>query len=170
MATDANERLNQWLQSAHAMEQQAEQMLKAQSNRIESYPQLQDRLERHLAETQSQRERLEGCLSSRGISASGMKDAAAQVTAFMQAAGGSMAADEVVKGSLASYTFEHFEIGTYRSLIAAADAVGDAQTARVCSEILQEEEAMAGWLEEHIPEITRSYLARSESSTGDAKR
>jgi ferritin-like metal-binding protein YciE len=32
----------------------------------------------------------------------------------------------------------------------------------VCESILREEEAMAHWLDEHLPSITRKYLARAE--------
>ena len=35
-----NEELDQWLRNAHAMEEQAEKMLKAPSSRIENYPEL----------------------------------------------------------------------------------------------------------------------------------
>jgi ferritin-like metal-binding protein YciE len=67
-----DEELNQWLRDAHAMEGQAETMLKAQASRIENYPELAAGAERHLAETRRQRERLEQCLVRRGTSASGM--------------------------------------------------------------------------------------------------
>lgn len=42
-----------------------------------------------------------------------------------------------------SYVFEHHEIACYRSLIGAAEELGDAETAELCTEILREEEAMA---------------------------
>jgi ferritin-like metal-binding protein YciE len=51
---DANEHLLDWLRDAHAMEQQAEQMLKAQAGRLEHYPELKARTEQHLQETLGQ--------------------------------------------------------------------------------------------------------------------
>src|SRR3546814_12860689 len=84
-----------------------------------------------------------------------MKDLAGRLTAFGQAMSGLFVSDEVVKGSMASYTFEHMEISAYRSLIAAAEAVGDQQTKQVCQEILAEEEAMASWLGDHRSEERR---------------
>ena len=158
-----------WLRDAHAMEMQATQILDNQARRIESYPALRDRIQQHLEETRRQAEKLEGCIDRYGGTTSGLKDTAAAFIGNMQAMGGLFVADEVVKGALASYTFEHLEIGSYRSLIAAAEEVGDSETARVCTEILREEEAMAGWLEQHIPEITREYLRR-EASGAQAKR
>ena len=41
-----------WLRDAHAMEEQALTMLTAQANRIQSYPELKARIERHVLETQ----------------------------------------------------------------------------------------------------------------------
>ena len=50
MAT-SQENLLDWLRDAHAMEQQAEKMLKAQSERLEHYPQLKARIDQHIEET-----------------------------------------------------------------------------------------------------------------------
>lgn len=168
--TNAQEHLDHWLRDAHAMEKQAEQMLAAQSKRIENYPELSARIEEHLHETRAQIERLEICIERRGESTSAMKDAAGKFTAMMQGFGGAMAPDEVVKGGLASYTFEHFEIASYKAIIAAAEAVGDTQTAEVCSGILDKEIAMADWLAEHLDEVTVQYLARDEIDSDAAKR
>lgn len=53
MATP-QENLLDWLRDAHAMEQQAEKMLKAQSERLEHYPALKARIEQHIQETLDQ--------------------------------------------------------------------------------------------------------------------
>lgn len=165
-----NEELNQWLRDAHAMEEQAEKMLQSQSGRIENYPELAAGIDRHLAETRRQKERLEQCLTRRGTSTSSMKDVAAKFTAMMQGVSGSIASDEVVKGAMASYTFEHFEISAYRTLIAAAELAGDSETARVCTEICREEEAMAGQLASLLPKVATTYLERSAQDLAEAKR
>lgn len=168
--TEIKDRVDQWLRDAHAMEEQAEKLLTGQSGRIENYPDLKARLEKHLEETKSQRERLEACLERRGASASGMKDLTGKFTATMQNMSGLFAGDEVVKGVLASYAFEHMEVASYRILIAAAEADGDTQTASTCREICEEEEAMADWLKEHMGEIARQHLAREQADMGEAKR
>ena len=169
-STQIDKHLNNWLRDAHAMEEQAEQMLSAQSSRIENYPELSRRLEQHMRETQTQRERLETCMQARGITSSAVKDMGAKFTAMMQAVGGSMTGDEVVKGSQAGYTFEHFEISSYRALIAAAEVAGDTRTAQVAQQNLQEELEMAGWLENHLPEVTRTFLQRAAGDMSEAKR
>jgi ferritin-like metal-binding protein YciE len=63
-----------------------------------------------------------------------------------------------MKASIASYAFEAMEISSYRILIETADHVGDHETKRVCEQILREEEAMAEWLKQNIPMLTRRYL------------
>ncbi|MBR0557047.1 ferritin-like domain-containing protein [Ciceribacter sp. L1K23] len=167
--TDARTNLIDWLRDAHAMEKQAETMLKAQHERLEHYPELKNRIGQHIEETKSQAEALEGCLTRLGESTSGFKDAAGKMSAMAQGMGGMFASDEVVKGSMAGYTFEHMEIASYRALIAAAEAVGDVDTADVCRGILAEEVEMADWLGEHLPAVTRQFLARDEADV-TAKR
>jgi ferritin-like metal-binding protein YciE len=161
MAT-RDERLVQWLRDAHAMEEQAETMLSAQASRLENYPELRQRIEQHISETQNQARRVAECITRLGSDTSSMKDSAGKLTATMQGLGGVFAGDEVVKGGMAGYTFEHFEISAYTALVAAAEAAGDQQTASVCREILAEEQAMADWLKERLPSVTQQYLQREE--------
>jgi ferritin-like metal-binding protein YciE len=168
--TDANTTVDQWLRDAHAMEEQAEQMLTAQAGRLENYPALKARIEEHVHETRSQRERLETCIHARGADTSGLKDMAGRFTAMMQSFAGVFASDEVVKGAMAGYTFEHMEIAAYRALAAAARTVGDETTARVCDDICQEEEAMASWLAENLGDVTSTYLSRADAGSDAAKR
>lgn len=161
--------LMRWLRDAHAMEVHAIQMLEKQARRIENYPDLRNRILEHLEETRAQAEMLVRCIERHGTTSSPLKDSAAAFLGNVQALSGLFFGDEVVKGAIASYTFEHLEIAAYRSLIGAAEELGDGETARVCSEILRQEEAMAGWLERHLPEVTRQHLRRQ--STGEpAKR
>ena len=167
--SDKTYRLTQWLRDAHAMEEQAETMLKAQASRLENYPELRQRIERHITETQGQARRVAQCIERLGSGESTVKDAGARMVAMMQGLGGMFAGDEVVKGGMASYAFEHFEISAYTALIGAAEEAGDQQTATVCREILREEEQMAAWLKEHLPAVTRQFLAR-ESVGETAKR
>mgnify|MGYP002398633703 CR=1 FL=1 len=168
--TDRNEVINQWLRDAHAMEKQAEKMLTAQAERLEHYPELRERIRQHIEETRSQSDQLSRCLEARGTSASGMKDVLGQMTAMFQGLGGIFASDEVVKGALAGYVFEHMEIASYRILIEAARSEGDEATAQTCEAICREEEAMAAWLAEHMPEVTRTYLSREAAELEEAKR
>lgn len=169
MAT-TEERLMEWLRDAHAMEQQAEQMLSSLAGRIENYPELKHKVEQHLAETRVQAKAIKGCIERRGGSTSALKDVTGKVIAMAQGISGLFVGDEIVKGVLASYTFEHMEIASYKILIAAAEAVGDHETERVCENILAEEEAMAAWLQKNLHHLTYRYLGREEIPELEAKR
>lgn len=169
MATP-KENLLDWLRDAHAMEQQAEKMLKAQSKRLEHYPELKARIDQHIEETLGQQKLIDGCLSRLGGSSSTMKDMTGKLMAFGQAVGGTLMSDEVVKGAMAGYVFENVEIAAYTVLIAAAKAAGDNETLAACQQILPQEIAMAEWLLEHLPEITEAFLVRSEDPNLEAKK
>jgi ferritin-like metal-binding protein YciE len=149
-----------WLRDAHAMEKQAEKMLQSQAHRLEHYPQLQKRIEEHIEETVDQAKKLEHCLALLDADTSTFKDMGAELTAFGQAMGGMMAEDEVVKGGIASYAFENFEIASYKAIIKAADMASQPEVSQVCKEILQEEIAMADWLSKHLDETTQQFLER----------
>jgi ferritin-like metal-binding protein YciE len=169
MATKQDNLLD-WLRDAHAMEQQAESMLKAQADRLEHYPELKQRIEQHIQETLGQQTLLKGCIDRLGGSTSALKDMAAKLMAFGQAVGGMAVSDEVVKGAMAGYVFENIEIATYTVLIQAAKDVGDVETQRACEEILPQEIAMADWLRDHLPKITSAFLDRSQDPDAVAKR
>lgn len=165
----AKERLVQWLRDAHAMEEQSEQTLTRFAGRIENYPDLKAQIERHIEETRNQAKQLHTCLDRQGVGASAMKDAAGKIMAFAQGMSGFFVGDEIVKGSLACYTFEHMEIASYRILVGTAEAVGDMETKAVCEAILAEEIAMAAWLDQNLATITKMYLAREEAPEVTAK-
>lgn len=169
MATP-QENLIDWLRDAHAMEQQAEQMLRAQSKRLEHYPQLKARIDQHVEETLGQQKLIDDCLARLGGSSSTIKDMTGRLMAFGQAVGGALMSDEVVKGAMAGYVFENVEIAAYTVLIAAARAAGDTETLAACEQILPQEIEMADWLLQHLPEITQAFLIRSEDPNLEAKR
>lgn len=169
MATP-QENLLDWLRDAHAMEQQAEKMLKAQSERLKNYPQLKARIDEHIEETLGQQQLIDECLTRLGGSASTLKDVGGKLMAFGQAVGGSLMSDEVIKGAMAGYVFENMEVASYTVLIAAAKAAGDAETQAACEKILPQEVAMAQWLLEHLPALTQAFLQRSEAPDTQAKR
>lgn len=167
---EINENLLDWLRDAHAMEQQAEKMLTAQAGRIEHYPQLKARIQEHIQETIGQRERLEQCIERLGGSPSLLKDTLGKMAAMGQAIGGMTASDEIIKGAMAGYVFECFEIASYTALIAAAKAAGEPDVAQVCADILTQEEAMAAWLLENLPLLTEEFLVRDVTPGVTAKK
>lgn len=169
-ADDVKKHMVDWLRDAHAMEVQAETMLKKQLDRIEHYPDLTARIEQHITETQNQAKLVEECLKRYDASYSGVKDLGAKVTAMGQAMGGMFVGDEVVKGVQASYVFENLEIASYKILIAAAEIAGDSETKSTCERILKEEIAMAEWLSDYMPKVTQEFLARETIPDAEAKR
>jgi ferritin-like metal-binding protein YciE len=170
MATQAQEHLLAWLRDAHAMEQQAETMLSSQIARLEHYPDLRRKMEEHLTETRRQAELVNDCIQRLGGDTSTVKDTMGKMVAFGQGLSGLFVDDEVIKGTLASYTFEHMEIQSYTILVATAEACGDTTTAAICNRILKEEQAMAQWLASQTPALVRAFLQLDETPGVAAKR
>ena len=154
----SRENLTAWLRDAHAMENQAIEILEKQANRFEHYPELRAKVRSHLDETHRHAERVERCLHQLGTDTSALKTALGKMVGTAQQLSGLFASDEVLKSGIADYAFEHYEIASYKILIAAADEAGEHQVGRMLEENLREEEEMAAWLAQHLPEVTRQYL------------
>ena len=158
--TTPHEHLVDWLRDAYAMEQEALEICKRQAERIENYPELLARVSQHLEETKGQIEKLDKCFVLLDTSHSTVKTVMGKLGGNFQAFFSAMSPDEIIKNSLASYTFEHMEIASYKVLIAAARQAGQQQVAQYCEEILAEEKAMAEWLENHLESTTTRFLER----------
>ena len=156
------------LQNAHAVEQQALALIDRQLARLVRYPEIGDRLRAHRTETEGQLRRLEEILRGLNETHSSWRDAAMSLMGNIAALSNSLAGDEVLKNHIVNHAFENFEIATYTSLIALAEA-GDFATARPLLEAtLREEEAMAQWVRESLAELTLKYVGlRSEGKRAD---
>ncbi|MFV3130915.1 ferritin-like domain-containing protein [Niveispirillum sp. KHB5.9] len=160
--TTPREHLIDWLRDAYAMEVQAEKMLKTTADRLEDYPALKARLQQHVAETRNQAAQVELCLHQLDADTSLLKTGIGAIAGIGQAISGIFASDEVVKDAVYGAAFEYFEIINYKALILAANAAGEPGIAATMEQILEEELAMAGWMEDNLPAIMRQYLATGE--------
>ena len=163
MAPNNKETLLDWLRDAHAMENALVGMLERQTRRVEAHPSMKQKIEEHVQTTRRQKERLEVVIKKLGGNTSTVKDVTFWFAGNMQNLVPGSTPDAVVKIALANHGIEHFEIACYKSLIAAAESVGDQETARVCREILDEETEMANYLAHHIPRITTEYLQKLQA-------
>jgi len=159
-----------WVRDAHAMEQQAETMLKDMAERLEHYPSLQIRIRQHIEETKQQQKLVKSVIDRHDTSNSTFKDITGRMTAMLQGLGSMVVSDEVVKSAICGYVFEQFEVACYKTLISAAQSVGDSEGKRMFESILKQEEEMAAWLAQHLPEITQQFLTRAETPGVKAKR
>ena len=166
MANSPRENFVHWLRDAHAMEVGTLEDLRRVASRIQSYPQLKARFEQHIRESEGQEQRLKELLEGMGESTSAVKETVTKLAGNLQALVTALFSDETLKNAISAYAFEHFEIGNYRALLAAAEQAGEARAVPVLQANLLEEEAMARWLEEQLPELTRRYLELDASGQG----
>jgi len=148
------------LQNAHALEKEAIQLMQRQVERFENYPEMSQLLQTHIRETEGQIQRLDEILHTFGEDRSLLKDMATQFMANMAAAGHMPMADEVLKNTFANHAFENFEIASYKSLIAMAEAAGHSRFIPSLQQTLQEEEKTAQAIRDMIEPITQKYLMR----------
>jgi ferritin-like metal-binding protein YciE len=149
------------LRDAHAVENQALSLINRQLDRLKNYDEVADQLRRHHAETETQIKRLEEILQSLDESHSSIKDLGMSISGNMAALAHTVAGDEILKNTFANFAFENFEAASYRSLITMAEAGSFNSATSLLNASLEEEQAMAAWLESRIPAITQKFLSLS---------
>jgi ferritin-like metal-binding protein YciE len=157
--TKSKQTLISWLRDAHAMERASVDSLDRMADRLGRFPQLATGLRGHWQETLGQVGRIEVCLKKLGSDTSTFKDLATRFVGIAQAYAVAVAPDEVVKDCLAAYSWRHFEIAAYVSLGAAALSLEEPDVVRMCDAHMQQERAMAEWLEQQIPLVTLEFLS-----------
>lgn len=156
---NAQDILVAWLNDAYSMENALIQVLEHRVKDARDYPAIQAADQQHLEQTRRHAEAVKGCIERLGGSTSTVKSMLAGLFGQMQAPMTGMARDEIVKNFLTDYAAECFEVASYRALLAAAADLGDRETYAVCEQNLQEDQAMATWLIDNLPMVTREQQA-----------
>lgn len=159
----SNSFLVAWLNDAHAMEAGIVEALERQVDLAADHPQVQTGIQQHLEATRRHQEMVAGCLEQLGEKPSTVKDVVASMSGKV---GGMMpggAKDDLVKAAINDYATEHMEIASYTALASAAHQAGEAGIAAKCEQILAEEQAMARWLEEHMPVLVQEAVVQGET-------
>ena len=164
MASSARDIFVVGLRNAHAMEIQARELMERQSERLTDYPEVKQKVTEHLRETEEQLKRLENCLEACGESTSSLKDTALSVAANVTAMAHSMAGDEILKNTFANNAFEHFEIASYKSLLALAGPAGAESSRPALETSLRVDEQRASWIDAKVQQVTMEYLAREQQA------
>jgi ferritin-like metal-binding protein YciE len=149
------------IKNAHALEKQAIQLMERQVERIENYPEVEQLLRQHIRETEQQIQRIEEVLHSFGEDRSLLKDLATQISGNLAAIGHAIMPDEILKNHFANHAFENFEIASYMSLIAMAEATGHGAHLSALQTTLREEEKTAQILRDMTPDLTLKFMQRS---------
>jgi ferritin-like metal-binding protein YciE len=144
---DIGKQLNKYLGDAHAIEQQALQLL-AKGAKLAGAEELADAYEEHRTQTERHSRLIEERLGARGEKPSKLKDAAMRLGALNW--GGFFAAQVDTPAKLAgfAYAFEHLEVAAYELLSRVARRAEDQETASTADTILLEERAAGARIHE----------------------
>jgi ferritin-like metal-binding protein YciE len=135
---DLERHLVHYLADAHALEQQATELLE-RGPELAGDPALARAYEDHLAETRSHADRIRERLEAHGEGPSRLKDVAMRLGGLNWSMFFGLQPDTPGKLAAFAYAFEHLEIGGYEQLARVARRAGDEETVRVVEGILQEE-------------------------------
>lgn len=148
------------LRDEHAAARQCREMTQRQVERLENYPDLRERMRRHLAEKDAQLARIERILESLGESRSVLKDTAMAISGNIASMMTMPAGDEVLKNGLMSFGLANFEAASLEALLVMGEAAGHTEAIRELQQSLNEERAIAAWLAENQRGVLLMHLQR----------
>jgi ferritin-like metal-binding protein YciE len=139
---DAEEQLVKYLVDAHAIEQQAGELLRRGPDLVDD-DRLAEVFNQHLRETEGHAQRIEERLKMHGAEPSRFQDLAMRGQAINFGAFFQAQPDTTAKLAGFAFAFEHLEIAAYEQLRRVAERAGDHDTVRAADSILAEERAAA---------------------------
>ncbi|MBV8430851.1 MAG: DUF892 family protein [Solirubrobacterales bacterium] len=154
---DLGEQLDKYLADAHALEEQAIQLL-SKAPELAGAAELTSAYQEHLEETEGHRRRVEERLEARGARPSKLKDAGLRLGALNWGAFFAAQPDTPAKLCAFTFAFEHLEIAGYELLRRVAERVGDPGTVELARSILAEERTAAQRLESLLPQALDASL------------
>ncbi|MFN3435377.1 MAG: ferritin-like domain-containing protein [Sphingomonas sp.] len=145
------------LKNAHGVEHQALALIDRQLDHLANYPEVAEQLRMHRTETEQQITRIDEILAGFDAKPSAIKDLGLSISGNLAALAHVFAPDEILKNSFANYAFENFEIASYTGLLTLADLGGFSSQQSLLRQSLSEEQRMATWVIDSLPELTRKY-------------
>jgi ferritin-like metal-binding protein YciE len=145
--TDIETQLVNHIDEAHALEQTVIRMLDGLIETADD-PEIIDRLEHHRLESQQHESLMLARLEAHGSAPSMVRQAAGMLEALMKMPLDMVRSEATGRGVRDAYVTEHLEIASYELLRRVAQRAGDEETAEACRSILEQERAMAQFLEE----------------------
>jgi ferritin-like metal-binding protein YciE len=139
---DQQTQLVKYLTDVHSIEEQARIQMERAPKLVEGP--FAEAFRRHLAETESQEQRVRERLEAHGAGPSKLKDAAGQAGGFGMVLFARSQPDTPGKLAMHAFSYEHMEVAAYELLAVAAREAGDEATAALAGAIADEEREMAG--------------------------
>jgi len=139
------EKVIDYLQDAHAMEQQVLRALESMISTTTD-PEVLGRLKRHRIDTERHERILRERLEQLGSSPSLTAEVPAIMSAWLKSLGDKLRSDKPGKNARDGFVTEHVEIAAYELLQRLAQRAGDQETARIARDILDDEREMAHWI------------------------
>jgi ferritin-like metal-binding protein YciE len=156
--TAEEERLLAWLNDAYALEKAQIPILENHAEDAHDQPHVRDRDLEHVERTKLHVKMVRKCIKLLGRKPSKAKDAIGRLGGAVNSLSTEPFDDEVVRNFVADFASENLEVASYQAIITAARDAGHEKIARICEEILDDEEEMADWLRSSLPRAVRDTL------------
>jgi ferritin-like metal-binding protein YciE len=153
-----------WLNDAYQMEHSIAEALEEHEKDAVGHPELRQKIIEHIAQSKGHAEKIKSCIERRGGQVSGFRSAMSALTGKIRGVS-SKGDDTVIRNLLMEYATEYLELGTYKTLIVAAQQLDDRETAEICQQIFEEDREMAKWLDTNLPRYVEDFVSKKDEKT-----
>jgi len=153
------------IDEAHALEQTVLRLLDAMLQTTDD-AELVERVERHKVETQQHAATMRRRLEAHDAQPSLTRQAAGILEALAKLPLELVRGEKAGRNARDAYAAEHLEIASYELLRRVAERGGDEETGRACVEILEEERAMARFIDDNWDRFATLSLAEQGIRVG----
>jgi ferritin-like metal-binding protein YciE len=154
---ELKEQLIKHIDEAHAMEQNVLRMLDGMIATTDD-PEILDALEHHKLQTQGHADRMVQRLEAHDARPSTVRQLGGVIGALTKMPLDFVRGENAGRNARDGYATEHLEIASYELLSRVAEKAGDAETADIAREIIEEERAMALIIEQNWDEFAELSL------------
>lgn len=153
-----NENFIEWLHDAYNREVKLIPLLEAHKEHAEAHKDVFKQIDKHLEETKNHAQVMKGILKEMGEDVSEINGTIQSAAGAISGQSTVLADDRLIKNAIADYSTEHLEIATYAALIKSAEVLGHKEIVARLKGILNDEIAMAKWLENNLPGAVETFL------------
>jgi ferritin-like metal-binding protein YciE len=158
-----DDRLVKHIDEAYAMEQNVLRMLDGMISTTDD-PEILDALEHHKLQTQGHADRMKARLEAHDAQPSGIRQVGGILQALAKMPLDLVRGEKAGRNARDGFATEHLEIASYELLRRIAERAGDEETAKVATEIIAEEKAMADVISDNWDKFSELSL-REEGVT-----
>lgn len=157
---DCKKTMIKWLNRAYAMEVGMKNTIESHAKLMEDMPDMKQKIENHIRETQMQMEKVENAIKSLGGDVSLYKKEVSDITTKLSGfiTEQMHGKEKVLLNAISDHATEHYEMAIYKTIAEIAKMCNDPDVQKVAKDIMKEETETGEELSHKLSMLVKEYM------------